>query len=70
MAQFTTMDQQSMLFPFDTFFFFSSPSLPPFSKLSSDFPGVCVTQFTDKPVKQKRNERGGQENHETEPGDM
>lgn len=69
MAQFTTMDQQSMFFPFDTVFF-SSPSLPPFSKLSSDFPGVCVTQFTDKPVKQKRNERGGQENHETEPGDM
>ena len=29
----------------------------PFSKLLSDFPGVCVTQFTDKPVKQKRNER-------------
>lgn len=59
MAQFTTMDQQSMFFPFDTVFF-SSPNLPPFSKLSSDFPGVCVTQFTDKPVKQKRNERGGQ----------
>lgn len=70
MAQLTTVDQQSMFFPFGTGFFFSFPSLPPFSKLLSDFPGVCVTQFTDKPVKQKRNERGGQENHETEPGDM
>lgn len=66
-ALLTTEDQQAMFFPFVAAIF---PRLAPFSKLLSDFPGVCVTQFTDKPVKQKRNERDGQENHETEPGDM